>query len=89
MMFFLRAAFWLAIVSVFVPQDFAGDALNMNFDTNNARQIDANLAVDDWCVDRTALCETGAEAVHFGGLIAEFAMVKIGSAIEQHQAENS
>lgn len=88
MMFFLRAAFWLAIVSVFVPRDFAGEAFDLPFETANTR-IDANAAVSGWCVEREALCTTGAEAVHFGGLMADFAITQIGSAIEEHQANNS
>ncbi|MGK0266266.1 MAG: hypothetical protein ACI82N_000510 [Maricaulis sp.] len=87
MMFFLRAAFWLAIVSVFVPRDFAGEAMDLPFDTART-QIDADAAVSDWCVEREALCQTGAEAVHFGGMIAEFAMVKIASALEENEANN-
>jgi hypothetical protein len=88
MMFFIRAAFWLAIVSVFVPRDFAGEALDMSFDTASTR-IDADAAVSGWCLEREALCSTGAEAVHYGGLLADFAMTQIGSAIEEHQANNS
>lgn len=88
MMFFLRAGFWLAIVSVFVPRDFAGEAMDLSFDTTHTR-IDADAAVSGWCAEREALCSTGAEAVHFGGLMADFAMTRIGSAIEEHQANNS
>ncbi len=88
MMFFLRAAFWLAIVSVFVPRGFAGEAMDLPFETANTR-IDAGAAVNGWCAEREALCATGAEAVHFGGLMADFAMTRIGAAIEEHQANNS
>jgi hypothetical protein len=88
MMFFLRAAFWLAIVSVFVPQGFAGEAVSLPFDTS-AAHVDAEVAVSDWCADREAICETGAEAVQFGGLIAQFAMTRIEAAIEDNQDDNS
>ena len=88
MMFFLRAAFWLAIVSVFVPRDFAGEPMNLPFDTASTR-IDAGQAVDSWCVDREALCEAGAEAVQLGGFLAGFAATQIETAIEDRQASAS
>lgn len=88
MMFFLRAAFWLAIVSVFVPRDFAGEAFDMPFDTASAR-IDADDAVSDWCVERAALCDAGAEAVQLGGFLAGFAANQIEAAIEDRQTSNS
>lgn len=88
MMFFLRAAFWLAIVSVFVPSEFASNALDMSFDTSTTR-IDANAAVGDWCADRTVLCETGAEAANFGGLLADFAINRLETALAERQAGTS
>lgn len=87
-MFFLRAAFWLAIVSVFVPREFAGEAFDMSFQASTTR-IDANAAVGDWCNEREALCQTGAEAVQFGSLIADLAATQIEAAIEERQASNS
>tara|TARA_R110002072_G_scaffold36201_1_gene106660 strand:+ start:833 stop:1102 length:270 start_codon:yes stop_codon:yes gene_type:complete len=84
MMFFLRAAFWLAIVSVFVPRDFAGEPMDLPFDTASTR-IDAGQAVDSWCVDRAALCEAGSEAVQLGGFLAGFAATQIETAIEDRQ----
>ena len=84
MMFFLRAAFWLAIVSVFVPRDFAGEPFDLPFDTASTR-IDAGDAVNDWCVDREALCNAGSEAVQLGGFLAGFAATQIEAAIEDRQ----
>ncbi|WP_417489523.1 hypothetical protein [Maricaulis sp.] len=84
MMFFVRAAFWLAIVSVFIPRDFAGDPMNLSFDSASTR-IDAGQAVNSWCVERPALCEAGTEAVELGGFLAGFAATRLETAIEDRQ----
>ncbi|WP_417498082.1 hypothetical protein [Maricaulis sp.] len=88
MMFFLRAAFWLAIVSVFVPRDFAGEGFALQFNTAST-QIDAGEAVSDWCLDREAICEAGAEAMQLGGFLAGFAANRIEAAIDEREMANS
>lgn len=84
MMFLLRAAFWLAVVSFFVPQDFAGEAMDLPFRTAETR-IDATAKVSQWCSDNEVICEAGEEAARLGGFLGEMAMSRIGTAIEQHQ----
>ncbi|WP_417483011.1 hypothetical protein [Maricaulis sp.] len=88
MMFFLRAAFWLAIVSVFVPRDFAGEGFDLQFNTAST-QIDAGEALGSWCIDREALCEAGAEAVQLGDFLAGFAANRIEAAIDERNTANS
>lgn len=86
MMFLIRAAFWLAIVSVFVPRDFAGDALDLPFDLAETR-IDAAQPVSDWCENNAALCEAGREAARLGGYLGEVAAARIDAALEDREAE--
>lgn len=87
MMFFIRAAFWLGIVSVFVPREFAGEALDMEFDFQTAH-IDANEPVSEFCEDREALCDAGTEAARLGGFLADMAADRLEAVIDEHQ-ENS
>ena len=86
MMFLIRAAFWLAIVSVFVPRDFAGDALDISFDTAANAQVDVAAPVSDWCRDNAAICEAGEEAARFGGYLTEMAVARIDAAIDAREA---
>ena len=88
MMFLLRAAFWLAIVSVFVPRDFAGESMDLPFDVAETR-IDAGAQVGEWCEDREAICEAGEEAFRLGGFLADMAVERIETAIEDHQESES
>ncbi|OLF72312.1 hypothetical protein AWH62_10785 [Maricaulis sp. W15] len=84
MMFLLRAAFWLAVVSFFVPQDFAGDAIDLPFNTAETR-LDATAKVSDWCAENEVICEAGSEAARLGSFLGEMAVSRIGDAIEDHQ----
>lgn len=84
MMFLLRAAFWVAVVSFFVPQDFAGEAMDLPFNTAETR-IDASAKVSEWCVDNEVICEAGSEAARLGTFLGGMAMDRIGDAIETHQ----
>ncbi len=84
MMFLLRAAFWLAVVSFFVPQDFAGEAMDLPFNTAETR-IDASGKVSEWCAENEVICEAGEEAARLGSFLGELAMTQIGAAIEDHQ----
>lgn len=84
MMFLLRAAFWMAVVSFFVPQDFAGEMMDLPFDTAETR-IDATAKVSEWCVDNEVICEAGSEAARLGTFLGGMAMDRIGDAIETHQ----
>jgi len=84
MMFLLRAAFWLAVVSFFVPQDFAGEAMDLPFNTAETR-IDASGKVSEWCAENEVICEAGEEAARLGSFLGEMAMTRIGAAIEDHQ----
>ena len=84
MMFLLRAAFWLAVVSFFVPQDFAGEAMDLPFNTAETR-IDASAKVSEWCAENEVICEAGEEAARLGSFLGEMAMTRIGDAIEDHQ----
>jgi len=85
MMFVIRAAFWLAIVSVFVPADFAGAQIDMPFEINEATTIDLNA--DGWCADNAEICRAGEEALEFGGFLADIAVDRIDAAIEAHNAQ--
>jgi len=84
MMFLLRAAFWMAVVSFFVPQDFAGEAVDLPFNTAETR-IDASAKVSDWCTENEVICEAGEEAARLGNFLGGMAMDRIGDAIETHQ----
>ncbi|MHA6289222.1 hypothetical protein [Maricaulis sp. CAU 1757] len=88
MMFLIRAAFWMAIVSVFVPKDFAGDAFEMPMNLAETR-IDAGAGVNDWCADNEALCEAGEEAARLGGFLSEVAVDRIALAIEENNTDAS
>ncbi|WP_300541391.1 hypothetical protein [Maricaulis sp.] len=84
MMFLIRAAFWLAIVSVFVPRDFAGEAFDLPFDLAQTR-IDAAEPVDGWCKDNAAICEAGREAVRLGGFLTDMAANRIEAALDERE----
>jgi hypothetical protein len=86
-MFFVRAAFWLAIVSVFVPRDFAGETMDLPFDLQSTR-IDASEPVSEFCEDREAVCEAGEEAARLGGLLADMAIDRLEQAIDEGQDES-
>lgn len=88
MMFLLRAAFWLAIVSAFVPRDFAGEAMDLPFELAET-QIDAGAQVGEWCEDQEAICEAGEEALRLGGFLADVAVDRIEAAIEDHQERDA
>jgi hypothetical protein len=83
-MFFVRAAFWLALVSVFVPRDFAGETMDVpfNFETT---QIDASQPVSEFCEDRAAICEAGEEAARLGSYLADIAIDRLEQAIDERQ----
>tara|TARA_R100000988_G_scaffold86205_1_gene49044 strand:+ start:138 stop:401 length:264 start_codon:yes stop_codon:yes gene_type:complete len=87
-MFLLRAAFWFAIVSVFVPSDFAGDAFELPADLSETR-IDAAAPVSQWCEENEALCEAGEEAARLGGFLSQMATERIEAAIESHEENRS
>ena len=88
MMFLVRAAFWLGIVSVFVPSDFAGEALDMPFDTETVN-FDAGERVENWCEGKEAICEAGEEAARLGGFLSEVAINRLEDAIEARSEESS
>ena len=81
-MFIVRAAIWLGIVSLFVPQDFAGETFELPFDTETV-QIDAG----EWCEGREAICEVGEEAARVGGFLAGLAVDRIEVAISEYNEE--
>lgn len=81
MMFVLRAAFWLAIVSVFVPRDFAGDVFDLPQNLAETR-VDAAKPVSAWCEDNAALCDAGREAARLGGFLTDFAAARIEAALD-------
>ncbi|MCR9266663.1 MAG: hypothetical protein NXI03_03760 [Alphaproteobacteria bacterium] len=85
MMFLIRAAFWLAVVSVFVPSDFAGDAFSMPVSLSETR-IDAEKPVNEWCENNSALCDAGREAMRFGGFLTEMATDRIETALLAEEA---
>lgn len=89
MMFLLRAAFWLAIVSVFVPREFAGEAMELPLDFETA-QFDAAEPVSEWCSENETLCEAGEETVRLGGFLADAAIARLETVIEEHnESEDS
>lgn len=88
MMFLVRAALWLGIVSVFVPGDFAGEALDMPFDTQTV-SFDAGETVETWCEGREAVCEAGEEAARLGGFLSEMAINRLEDVIEARSEESS
>ncbi|MAK65333.1 MAG: hypothetical protein CMF75_11435 [Maricaulis sp.] len=88
MMFLIRAAFWLAVVSVFVPSDFAGNAFDMPMSISET-QIDAAKPVNEWCESNAAICEAGREAVRFGGFLTEMATDRIETALLAQDAASS
>jgi hypothetical protein len=88
MMFLVRAGFWLAVVSVFVPHDFAGEATDLPFDTA-AVSFDANESVSEWCEDQAILCEAGEEAARLGGFLADMATDRIEVAIAEYNEDES
>jgi hypothetical protein len=83
MTFLFRAVFWLAIVSCFVPREFAGDPSMLPVGTEGA-MADAGEALEGWCEDRPAVCEAGEEAARLGGFLADFATDRIEDALEEH-----
>ena len=82
--FLFRAAFWLGIVSVFVPRDFAGDVFDMPIDASQVR-FDGEGRLDACCEDRETICEAGEEAVRLGGFLTELAIDKIETAVSEHE----
>lgn len=83
-MFFIRAGFWLAIVSLFVPSEFAGGEIMLPQEIAETR-IDAEGAVGSWCEDRQEICDAGEEAARLGAFLADMAVTRIESAIEDHE----
>jgi len=83
-MFFIRAAFWLAVVSLFVPKEFAGGEIELPQAVAETR-IDAEGAVGDWCADRQEICEAGEEAARLGAFLADMAVDRIEAAIEDQE----
>ena len=88
MMFLLRAALWLAVVSVFVPRDFAGEAFALPQNLAETR-IDAGEPVSAWCEDNAALCDAGREAARLGGFLTDMAATRIEAALVEHEAERN
>jgi hypothetical protein len=89
MMFLIRAGFWLAVVSVFVPRDFAGESFDLPMNIAEAR-IDAGKPVNDWCSENAAICDAGREAARLGGFLTDMAATRIETAIqEQDQPRKS
>ncbi|MBR9826760.1 MAG: hypothetical protein GYB36_13320 [Alphaproteobacteria bacterium] len=89
MMFLIRACFWLAVVSVFVPKDFAGADIALPEMTVAENAIDASGAVSDWCENNSELCRAGEEAARLGGFLAEMAVDRIETAIEERETAAS
>ena len=93
MMFFFRAALWLAVVSVFVPSDFAGDAmdvaeLDLPFNTSET-QLDAGVSVSEWCAEHATICEAGEEAARLGSFVSEVAIARIEDAIAEREESDA
>ncbi|WP_203293262.1 hypothetical protein [Maricaulis parjimensis] len=84
MMFLIRAAFWLGVVSVFVPSNFAGDAFDLPISLADTH-IDAEKPVSQFCEDNSALCDAGREAMRFGGFLTEMAADRIETALVEHE----
>ena len=84
-MFFIRAAFWLAVVSLFVPREFAGAEIALPEQFAETR-IDAESAVGSWCEDREEICQAGEEAARLGAFLADMAVDRIEAAIDDHEA---
>jgi hypothetical protein len=85
MMFLIRAALWLAVVSVFVPRDFAGETFALPENLTEAR-IDAGEPVSDWCADNAAICDAGREAARLGGFLTDMAATRIEAALDEREA---
>jgi len=84
MMFLIRACFWLAIVSVFVPKDFAGADIDLPFNVQS-NAIDITSSVDGWCADNSELCRAGEEAARLSGFLADMAVDRLETVVEEHQ----
>ena len=82
MRFLLQAFFYLAVVSVFVPNDFAGEAELMP-EIGTEAALDAEQALNGWCDERPAVCEAGEEAAELTGFLVDFAAARIESAIAE------
>lgn len=87
MMFLIRAALWLAIVSVFVPSDFAGETFDLPANLTEAR-IDAGEPVSEWCRSNSALCDAGREAARLGGFLTDMAATRIEAALDERETRN-
>jgi len=88
MMFLIRAALWLAVVSVFVPRDFAGEAFDLPENVTEAR-IDAGQPVSDWCLENAAVCDAGREAARLGGFLTDMAATRIEAALDEREARQA
>ncbi|MDG1416372.1 MAG: hypothetical protein P8J78_07710 [Maricaulis sp.] len=82
-MFIVRAAIWLGVISLFVPQGFAGENIELPFNTETV-QIDAG----EWCEGRETICEVGEEAARVGGFLADIAAERLEVAITEYNEEN-
>lgn len=88
MMFLIRAALWLAVVSVFVPRDFAGEAFDLPENVTETR-IDAGQPVSDWCLENAALCDAGREAARLGGFLTDMAATRIEAALDERETRQA
>lgn len=88
MMFLIRAALWLAVVSVFVPRDFAGETVVLPENLTEAR-IDAGQPVGAWCSENAALCDAGREAARLGGFLTDMAATRIEAALDEREARQA
>lgn len=88
MMFLFRAALWMAVVSVFVPQDFAGEMFELP-DSVAETRIDAGQGVNAWCESNAAICDAGHEAARLGGYLSEAAIDRIALALQDRETEGS
>lgn len=85
MMFLIRACFWIAIVSVFVPKDFAGADIALPDMAVAENAIDATSAVNGWCDNNSEICRAGEEAARLGGFLADLAVDRLETAIEERE----
>lgn len=91
-MFILRAAFWLGVVSLFIPANFAGSDIELPFSFDTASLgtdgplFDGNTAMDEWCEGREAMCEVGEEAARITVFLADTASERVEAALEADDA---
>lgn len=93
MIFFIRAAFWTAVVAAFIPSDFyapqdgvfARQATEIASTAFEGRQSPADQ-IPAACEGREALCETAGEFTRFAGWAASLAAGSAETAYQDYMA---